>query len=403
MGTLSGKTIVVGVTGGIAAYKACEVVSSLNKLGASVYVIMTRSATALVGPLTFQTLSGHPVLVEMMEPPKMWNVEHIALAERADLVLIAPATANIVAKVANGVCDDMLTTVVSAVTCPVMISPAMNHNMYNNPIYKANESKLRALGYHFIDPAYGRLASGRMGQGRFPDPQLVVAAVTQLLRRQTDYAGIDVLVTAGPTREYFDPVRFISNPSSGKMGFAVARAAAARGATVTVVTGPVDLPDPPGAKVRRVVTAEEMLQAVHEEFRGSGLVVATAAVSDYRPATRAPQKIKKGAGPLAVDLERTPDIISSLAAARGQAILVGFAAESERLVEHAASKLAAKGLDLVVANDITQPDAGFRADTNRAVLVWPDGRTESRDLETKLALADHVLDSVLPLVRQLNP
>jgi len=397
---LDGKTVVVGVTGGIAAYKACEVVSSLNKLGAAVYVIMTRAATSLVGPLTFQTLSGHPVFIEQMEPPKLWNVEHIALAERADLMLIVPATANIVAKIAGGICDDLLSTVVSATTAPVMLCPAMNHNMYNNPIYQANERKLRGLGYLFVDPAYGRLASGRLGQGRLPEAQEIVLAVKRHFAGQADYAGVDVLVTAGPTREHFDPVRFLSSPSSGKMGFAVAQAAADRGARVTLVTGPSDLPDPPGIKVRRVISAGEMQSAVQAEFGRSGLVVATAAVSDFRPAQRSERKIKRAKQELPVGFERTPDVLGTIAGNRGTAVLVGFAAESEDLIDNATAKLRSKQLDLVVANDITQPGAGFRTDTNLALLVWPDGRTEQRGLESKRELAEHILSSVLPLVRQ---
>lgn len=397
---LHGKTIVVGVTGGIAAYKACEVVSSLNKRGAEVYVIMTKAATKLVQPLTFQTLCGHPVFVDMWEPPKLWNVEHIALAERADLVLIAPATANIVAKIANGICDDLLSTVVLATNAPVLICPAMNLNMYANRIYQANERKLAELGYHILPPDYGRLASGAVGRGRLPEPSAIVAAVADIFRKRRDLAGTPVLVTAGPTHEHFDPVRYISNPSTGKMGFAVAAAAAQRGADVTLVTGPAQLAEPPGARVLRVTTAEEMLQAVLGAFTGRGLFVAAAAVSDYRPAQRFAHKVKKGPTMLAVELERTPDILATVAERKGDAFIVGFAAETDDILEYARAKLAAKQLDLVVANDITQPGAGFAVDTNQATLIWPDGRTECRDLETKRSLADHILDVVLPSLEE---
>ncbi len=360
-----GKTVVVGVTGGIAAYKACEVVSTLTKLGASVYVIMTRAATKLVGPLTFQTLSGHPVFVDMWEPPKIWNVEHIALAERADLVLVAPATANIVAKIAGGICDDLLSTVVCATRAPVLLCPAMNNNMYANPIYQKNERKLSSLGYHVLPPEYGRLASGAVGRGRLPEPSAIVEAAVSLLSGARDYDGVPVLVTAGPTREHFDPVRFLSNPSSGKMGFAVAEEAARRGAQVTLVTGPVSLADPGGVSLVRVTTAEEMLAAVLAHFSGKGLFVATAAVSDYRPRARLEHKIKKGPEELSIELERNPDILATVGARKGMAVLVGFAAETDELIANAKSKLSAKHLDLVIANDITRSGAGFAAETNQ--------------------------------------
>jgi phosphopantothenoylcysteine decarboxylase/phosphopantothenate--cysteine ligase len=398
---LAGRTILVGVTGGIAAYKVCDVVSRLVKLGAKVYVIMTKAATKFVAPLTFQTLSANPVFIEMLEPTQVFHVEHIALAERADLCVIAPATANIVAKIANGICDDLLTTVISATRAPVLLCPAMNHNMYSNPIYQANEAKLRSLGYLFLDPGYGRLASGAIGRGRLQEPPEIVAATAAVFARKADYSGLDVLITAGPTREFIDPVRYLSNPSSGKMGFAVAEAAAARGARVHLVTGPSDLPDPKGGRVKvtRVVTADEMQATVLAAFTGQGLVVAAAAVSDYRPSSVAAQKIKKGPERITLELERTPDVLASLGGRKSNAVLVGFAAETEQLVLNAQGKLAHKNLDLVVANDLTEPGAGFRTDTNIAHLVWPDGTVEKRPLESKLQLADHILTAVLPLVR----
>lgn len=400
---LKAKTVVVGVTGGIAAYKACEVVSSLNKLGAEVYVIMTRAATKLVQPLTFQTLSGHPVFVDMWEAPKLWNVEHIALAERADLVLIAPATANIVGKIASGICDDLLSTVVAATTAPVLLCPAMNLNMYANPIYQANERALVSLGYHVLPPAYGRLASGAVGKGRLPEPPAIVDAALAILNRAQDLSGVPVMVTAGPTREYFDPVRYISNPSTGKMGFAVAEEAAGRGADVTLVTGPVGLADPAGVRVIRVTTAQQMLEAVLTNFTGRGAFIGTAAVSDYSPATVADHKIKKGPDVITPELRRTPDILATVAERNGQAVLVGFAAESDDIMGYASAKLAAKQLDLVVANDITQPGAGFAVDTNQATLIWPDGRIERRALESKRSLAAHLMDVLLPLLGERRP
>jgi phosphopantothenoylcysteine decarboxylase/phosphopantothenate--cysteine ligase len=392
------KTVLVGVTGGIAAYKTCDVVSRLVKLGHSVYVIMTEAATKFVTPLTFQTLSGNPVFTTMFDPPKLWNVEHVALADRADAVLVAPATANFVAKLAAGICDDLLTTVLCACRAPVLICPAMNHNMYASAIYQANEARLRALGYNFLAPGYGRLASGAVGLGRLPEPPRIVQALFGMMAGGGDYPGIDVLVTAGPTWEFFDPVRFLGNPSSGRMGFAVAAAAAARGGKVTLVTGPAELPDPPGVSVIRVVSATEMLEAARSAFHGTGLVVAAAAVSDYRPSVRIGQKIKKGPATLEVFLERTPDVLAELSALNGSAVLVGFAAETEELLGNAKRKLADKRLDLVVANDLNLPGAAFRGETNRATLVWADGTTEERPLESKRQLAEHILTSVLPLV-----
>jgi len=397
-GPASGKTVLLGVTGGIAAYKACEIVSRLVKLGSTVYVVMTEAATRFVSPLTFQTLSGQPVFVKMFEPPKLFNVEHIALAERADVVAVAPATANFVAKLVNGICDDLLTTIVCACTAPVLICPAMNHNMYSNPIYRANEARLRELGYQVMAPGYGRLASGATGCGRLPEPSEIVDEVVKLLTGAQDYRGVEVLVTAGPTREFLDPVRFLSNPSSGRMGFAVAEEAAARGASVTLIAGPVELPGPPGVSVIRVTSAGEMLRAALSAFNGRGLVVAAAAVSDYQPVSPSARKLKKGPSGLQLDLQRTPDVLAQLAAKKGTAVLVGFAAETEDLLANARAKLAGKSLDLVVANDVTQPGAGFGAETNRAILVWPDGEFEQRPLESKRQLASCILTCVSPLL-----
>jgi phosphopantothenoylcysteine decarboxylase/phosphopantothenate--cysteine ligase len=384
----------VGVTGGIAAYKVCEVVSGLVRRGASVHVIMTRAATRFVGPLTFQTLSGNPVYVELLEPPKLWNVEHIALAERADLLVIAPATANIVGKISSGICDDYLSTVAAAFNAPVLLCPAMHSTMYANPIYQANEARLKAAGYHVLPPAHGRLASGAVGQGRLPEAAEILSAIQSLLLPMRDCEGLTVLVTAGPTREFFDPVRYVSNPSSGRMGFALAAAAAGRGASVELVSGPVELPDPPGVRVTRVVTAEEMREAVLRSFTGGGLVMAAAAVSDYRPAERMPHKQKKGPQSLSVSLQRTPDILAELGARKGEAFLVGFAAETQDLLANARAKMAAKNLDLVVVNDVTRPGAGFGSETNQVTLVWPDGRTEERPLESKRQLAEYLLTAI---------
>jgi len=383
---LTGKCVVVGVSGGIAAYKAVEVVSRLRKLGATVYVVMTRAAANFVTPLTFREISGNPVVTSMWDEPKSWNVEHIALATRADLFLIAPAT------------DDMLTTAVMATKAPVMLAPAMNTNMYLNPLVQGNIARLTGLGYHFIPPDEGMLACGVEGPGRLPEPAAIVERVVALLGGAGMLAGRKVLITAGPTREAIDPVRYISNLSSGKMGYAIARAAAARGADVVLVTGPTTLVPPPGMKVARVETAAEMMAAVLAEYDDCDVVVKAAAVADYRPLAPAGQKIKKKDAALTLTLTKNADILAELGRRKRSQLLVGFAAETEELVAHAREKLEGKNLDLIVANDVTLPGAGFGTDTNIVKLLYRDGRAEELAQMGKDELAGIIIDRICDLL-----
>lgn len=393
---LNGKQIVLGVTGGIAVYKAVELVRLLTKAGADVHVIMTRSATEFVGPLTFQTLTANPVHTELFNLIAEREIGHIALADRADLFIIAPATANVIGKIANGIADDMLTTTVMATRAPVLIAPAMNVNMCTNPIYRENEEKLRRNGYRFVAPVKGMLACGWEGEGKLQDPAVIVEEAVCALARQ-DLLGERVLVTAGPTLEEIDPVRFVSNHSSGKMGYAIARAARRRGAEVVLVAGPTCLDDPWGIETVRVCSAAEMRDAVMERFTASTVIVKAAAVADYRPRSRAAGKIKKSADALVLELEKNPDILAEVGSVKGDRVLVGFAAETGELVENARKKLTGKNLDLVVANDIGQPGAGFHVDTNIAKLLHRDGRVEELPLMGKDEMATIILDRAAEL------
>jgi len=395
---LTGKNIVLGVAGGIAAYKVVEVVSRLKKAGASVHVIMTRAATQFVTPLTFREISGNQVVVDMWEESREWNVEHIALATLADLFLIAPATANIIGKIANGIADDSLTTTVMATKAPVVLVPAMNSNMFLNPIVQQNIAKLAGLGYHVMEPAEGLLACGTQGPGRLPEPPVIVDKVTSLLTTAHELAGKKILVTAGGTREALDPVRFIGNHSSGKMGYALARSAVARGAKVVLVSGPTSLPKPAGAVVKLVQTAEEMRQAVLAEFADSDIIIKAAAVADYRPSEKSEHKIKKTGDTLTVVMEKTPDILAELGRLKTRQLLVGFAAETRELIASAREKLTRKNLDMIVANDITLPGAGFNCDTNIVKLLYPDGRIEELPEQTKDKLAGIILDKISDLL-----
>ena len=391
---LVGKNILLGVTGGIAAYKAVEIVSRLRKAGAAVHVIMTEGATKFVAPLTFREISGNPVVHAMWDEPKTWNVEHIALAQWADCFVIAPATANMIGKIANGIADDMLSTVVMAATSPVMIAPAMNTNMYHNPITQQNISKLRHLGYHMIEPAAGMLACGIEGVGRLPEPVAVVEAIQSIFSAQADLKGKKVLITAGGTREPIDPVRYIGNRSSGKMGYDLAEAAVKRGAEVVLVSGPVSLTPPAGVQFISVETAQEMRAAVLAEFADSDIVIKAAAVADYRVSCQSSQKIKKTNEPLLLVLEKNPDILAELGRIKTQQILVGFAAETENLIAHAAEKLQRKNADLIVANDVTQRGAGFNADTNIVKLLYKNGKVEELPQMAKKKLADVIFDKI---------
>jgi phosphopantothenoylcysteine decarboxylase/phosphopantothenate--cysteine ligase len=393
---LQGIVIVLGVTGGIAAYKAVELLRLLTKAGADVHVIMTRGAMEFVTPLTFQTLSMNPVSTSLFNLLSEREIGHIALADRADLVIIAPATANIVAKLANGIADDMLTTTVMATRAPVLIAPAMNVNMYQSPAYKENEAKLKGRGVFLVEPVRGLLACGWEGEGKLQEPQVIFEeALTALTPK--DLAGEKVLVTAGPTREEIDPVRFISNHSSGKMGYAIARAARRRGAEVTLVSGPTSLDEPYGVTVTQVVSACGMLEAVLARATGSTIIIKAAAVADFRPAVRADVKIKKTTAPKTLELIKNPDILKELRRIEGERLLVGFAAETGDLLKNAAKKLAEKNLDMVVANDISQSGAGFDVDTNIVKLLFRGGRVEELPVMGKDELADVILDRVVEM------
>lgn len=393
---MKGKTIVLGVTGGIAAYKAVELLRLLTKAGADVHVIMTKGAMEFVTPLTFQTLSMNPVSTSLFNLISEQEIGHITLANDADLIIIAPATANIVGKLANGIADDMLTTSVMASKAPVLIAPAMNVNMYHNPAYKENEAKLKGRGALFVEPARGLLACGWEGEGKLQEPQVIFEEALAALASK-DLAGEKVLVTAGPTREEIDPVRFISNYSSGKMGYAIARAARRRGAEVTLVSGPTSLDEPYGVAVTQVVSAREMREAVLAKAAGSSVIIKAAAVADYRPAFRADAKIKKTAAPKALELMRNPDILEELGKEKGARLLVGFAAETGDLLQNAGKKLAGKNLDMVVANDISQAGAGFNIDTNIVKLLFKGGRVEELPIMGKEELADVILDRVVEM------
>lgn len=398
MGVLDGKTIVFGVTGGIAAYKSCEAVSRLKKLGATVCVIMTKNATEFVAPMTFETLSNQPCVVDTFARPERWEVEHVSLAKRADLFVIAPATANIMAKLAHGIADDMLSTTCLATRAPMLIAPAMNTGMWENAATQENLKILQARGMHFVGPEGGYLACGDVGAGRMSEPVQIVERCVQLLTAKRDMQGLRVLVTAGPTCENIDPVRFITNRSSGKMGYALAEAALRRGAQVTLVTGPVSLTPPQGAQVEPVRTTEDLLERMLALAPEQDIVIQAAAPADYRAQQIAPQKLKKqGGGALTLTFVPTPDVAKAVGEGKhdGQ-ILVGFAAETETAVENARKKLDSKHLDMIVANDVTQPGAGFDVDTNIATIITHQ-QAESLPIMTKKALADEILTRALAL------
>jgi phosphopantothenoylcysteine decarboxylase/phosphopantothenate--cysteine ligase len=398
------RTVVLCVGGGIAAYKACEIARLVVKGGGEVRVAMTPAATRFVGPLTFAALSRSPVLVDLLDAGAEASYGHLEFARAADLVVVAPATADLIARIRAGMGDDAVTTTLLAATCPVLIAPAMNTRMWANPVVRENVAALRARGHHFVGPAAGELADGDVGEGRLADPAEIAVAATRLLGN-LDLAGRRVVVTAGPTREPIDPVRFISNPSSGKMGYAVARVAARRGAEVTLVSGPTELDDPPGVKVVRIETAEEMARAVEAVAAAFDLFVGAAAVSDYRPRTPSPHKIKKGDGEETLVLARTPDILAGLGARlagrKDAPVLVGFAAETEEVIARAREKLKGKRCDLVVANKVGGPGAGFGADRNRVALV---SAAELAEIEgPKEKVAEAILDWILPVLNARRP
>lgn len=396
---LAGKSITIGVTGGIAVFKAAQLVSNLKAGGAQTHVIMTRSAQEFVRPLTFEVLSGNKVHTDLFEPAMGGAVQHIELATGSDLVVVVPATANIVGKVACGIADDLLSTVILAATCPVLFCPAMNVNMYKNRVVQRNLANLNDLGYHFVEPGVGRLACGTEGKGRLADLELVLEKIELLLTPEGDMRGLTVMVTAGPTVEPIDPVRYLTNRSSGKMGYAVAGAAARRGAHVLLISGPTALKPPCGVELISVETASQMYNAVMEHFPRVDVVVKSAAVADYRPKKAAGQKIKKHGETLTIELEKNPDILAELGRNKKHQILVGFAAETEDLERNARQKVEGKNLDLLVANDVTLPGAGFGTDTNIVKLVYPDGTITPLPKMDKLALAHRILDKVLDFRR----
>jgi len=393
---LKEKTIVLGVTGSIAAYKVVAIASQLTQLGARVGVIMTKAATEFVTPLTFQAITGRPVVTEMFSLSSGFSIEHISLAE-ADVIVVAPATANTIAKLAVGMADDMLCATVLASKAPVIVAPAMDANMFENPVTQDNLSKLKARGFIVVGPVSGRLASGKEGLGRLADATDIIGNICQVLGKNGDLAGKHIVVTAGGTQEPIDPVRCITNRSSGKMGYALAEAARDRGAKVTLITTPTSLTKPVGIKIIPVCTAQEMRQAVGDAASQADALIMAAAVADYRPVSPAEDKIKKEEARLTLELERTPDILGSV---KGDFIKVGFAAEGSNLVENAKQKLQQKKLDLIVANDITAKDSGFGADSNRVTIIDKDGKVESLPLLPKRQVAEKVLDKLVELLNK---
>ncbi|NLZ39370.1 MAG: bifunctional phosphopantothenoylcysteine decarboxylase/phosphopantothenate--cysteine ligase CoaBC [Firmicutes bacterium] len=398
---LTGQHIILGVTGGIAAYKAVELCRLFIKAGAKVRVIMTEAAKEFVTPLTFQTISNHPVYDQLFIGSERFSVEHVGLAQEADLFVIAPATANTLGKIANGIADNLLTTTVMAAKCPVLLAPAMNTNMYENPLQQENLQKLAAFGYHLIGPEQGELACGDQGRGRMSEPQAIFTAACKILMADPFWQGRQVLVTAGPTREAIDPIRFLSNHSSGKMGYAVAETAALLGAEVTLISGPVQLEPPPGVKMVEVVSAQEMYEAVLDNFPTADVVIKAAAVADYRPLQQSKEKIKKGSE-LNLNLIPNPDILAELGKQKQRQILVGFAAETNNLRENALKKLKQKNLDLIVANNVLQEGAGFAVDTNIIQIFYRTGENKEFPKMTKQQAAKEILCAVKELIKK-NP
>ena len=393
--------VVLGVTGGIAVYKACELLRLLQKRGIDVFVVMTQNACRFVAPLTFETLSGHPVAVDTFDRPQTWEVEHIALAKRADLFLIAPATANIMGKMACGIADDMLSTTVMATRAPVLVAPAMNTGMWENAAVQQNVKTLRARGVEIVAPVSGHLACGDSGAGKLEDVAVIAERACKLLFAKKDMEGLRVMVTAGPSREALDPVRYISNRSSGKMGYAIAQAAQKHGAEVTLLSGPVAIEVPQGVKLVPFTTTQELLDRASELAQEQDLLIQAAAPADYRAKEVAPQKIKKQGGePMTFTLVENPDVAATLGKAkRSGQVFVGFAAETNDVLAHARDKLARKNLDMIVANDVTRPGAGFDVDTNIVTLITKDGQ-EALPMMSKAEVAQRILDRALALRRE---
>lgn len=393
------KTVVIGVTGGIAAYKALDVISSLKKENVNVHVIMTSNAAKFVSPLSFQTLSQNFVITDMFAEPRTIEVEHISLAKAADLFAVIPATANIIGKVACGIADDMLTTTIMATQSPVLFAPAMNTNMYNNPIVKENILKLKKIGYDFIEPDSGRLACGDIGIGKLADTNKITDIINMYLYSPKDFLGKNVLVTAGPTREDIDPVRFITNKSSGKMGYALARALRDRGANVTLISGFTNLEPPERINFIKVYSAEDMFNQVIEHFYENEIIIKSAAVADYSPENVSSIKIKKSDNDLSIKLKRNRDILYELGRRKKNQILVGFAAETNDMIQNAQEKIKKKNLDMIVANDVTVKGSGFQCDTNMVKIIKSNGDIVSLPNMTKYEVAHKILDNIIDLER----
>ena len=392
------RCVCIGVSGGIAAYKALDIVSALRKKDVDVRVIMTESATKFVTPLTFQSLSQNMVTTDMFAEPKAFEIQHISLAKRADVFLVAPATANIIGKVANGIADDMLSTTIMATKAKVIFAPAMNTNMYENKIVQSNIEKLKGLGYEFIEPASGRLACGDEGKGKLADVNTIIERVLDVLENEDipkDLLGKKVLISAGPTYSNIDPVRFITNKSTGKMGYYIAEEARDRGADVTLVSGPTNLKPPSGVKVINITTNEEMKEAIFENYDDSNIVIKSAAVADYKIKNYSNDKIKKGDGDLVLTFVRDNDILKLLGEKKTNQIRVGFAAESTNISENARRKLENKNLDYIVANDITSSDTGFGSDDNKVVIFTKDGEEINLEKMSKRKVASKIFDTIL--------
>ncbi len=397
---LKGKRVVLGVTAGIAAYKAAEFVRLLVKEEVDVHVVMTQNAQKFIAPLTFQTLSGNPVITDPFALLEDAEIGHIALADLAELVVILPATANIIGKIANGIADDFLSTMVMATRAPVLFVPSMNVNMWENKALQRNIRTLLEWGYHLLEPGEGELACHWYGKGRLPELTEVIEKMEDLFSPK-DFRGEQILITAGPTQEPVDPVRFITNRSSGKMGYALAQVARRRGAGVILISGPVPLPLPRrDIEFVPVRSAEEMKKAVFANLEGSSVVIMAAAVSDYRPKVISERKIKKGDSDTSLTLERTEDILERLGKKKRNRILVGFAAETEDLIANAQKKLKGKNLDLIVANDVTKPGAGFGSDTNQVKILYPAGKMKDLPMMSKTEVSQFILDDVLSLLRR---
>ena len=394
---MRGKHIIVAVSAGIAAYKAIEVVSRLRKKGAEVKVVMTQNATHIASPLTFGEISGHPVALDMFEQVHQWDVEHIALATWTDAYVVVPATANVIGKIYAGIADDMLTTTIMATTAPKYLCPAMNTEMYNNPITQRNLEGLRSLGYHIMDPAEGWLACGITGVGRLPEPEAIVDWLESKMCSTNELEGTTILVTAGGTQESIDPVRYIGNRSSGKMGYAIAEQAAHMGAKVILVSAPTSLPIPSGVDFISVDSAVSMQEAVEARYNDVNVVIMAAAVSDFRVLHKAEQKIKKMES-MTIELVKNPDILQGLGSKKSHQILVGFAAETEHVIKYGQDKVAKKNLDMLVANDVSKSNAGFNVDTNEGYFLYPDKEPKEMPNMKKSELARHILREVIDLV-----